>query len=118
MHRDKPTAIAADDDSADIIVAAIREVLALDIGLTTEQACNIERRLKERYGDQRVRVKKKLHFSDARANGVALSETLRAQVYQDGLTSMSNAEITSKHGISRATLYRWMKSSPGSGSGT
>lgn len=105
-------ATSPDDENPDIVVAAIREFLALDIGLTTEQAAAIERRLKERYGDQRLRVKKKLHYSDARANGVALSETLRTQVYQAGLTAKTDKEITSQFGISRATLYRWMKSPP------
>ena len=68
-----------------------------------EQAAAIERRLKERYGDRVIRVKK---------SHVLTPDHRRARVYQDGLTSMSNTEITKKHGISRATLYRWMKTTP------
>jgi len=98
--------LAADED-ADIVIAMIREVLELGVGITTDQAAAIERRLKERYGDQRVRVKKKLQLSE--------SNPLRAQVYRDGLTNMSNEEITRKHGVSRATIYRWMKAPPRSG---
>lgn len=90
----------------DIVVAMIREVLGMGLGLTDEQAGAIERRLKERYGDRRIRVKKKLQLS---------REDRRAQVYRDGLSSMTNEEITSKHGISRATLYRWMKQPPDRG---
>ena len=99
MMRDTPPEVLEDPD---IVVAVIREVLALGV-LTPEQASNIERRLKERYGDRRIRVKKKLQLSN---------EGLRSQVYQDGLSSMTNQQITSKHGISRATLYRWMKTPP------
>ena len=102
----------AGDEDPDIVIAMIREVLDLGLGLTTEQAANIERRLKARYGDRRIRVKKKLQLSEARSNGVGLPDSVRAQVYRDGLTNMSNEEITRKHGVSRATIYRWMKSPP------
>jgi DNA invertase Pin-like site-specific DNA recombinase len=101
------------DEDPDIVIAMIREVLDLGLGLTTEQAATIERRLKERYGDRRIRVKKKLQFSESRSNGVGLPDSVRAQVYRDGLTNMSNEEITRKHGVSRATIYRWMKKPPG-----
>lgn len=100
------------DDDPDIVVAMIREVLDLGLALTDVQKAAIERRIKEKYGDRRFRVKKKLQFSDARANGVGLSDALRARVYQDGLSNMSTAEITRKHGVDRATLYRWMKKPP------
>lgn len=43
---------------------------------------------------------------------MGLPDSVRAQVYRDGLTSMSNEEITRKHGVSRATIYRWMKTPP------
>lgn len=102
----------AGDEDADIVIAMIREVLELGVGITTDQAAAIERRLKERYGDRRIRVKKKLQLSEARINGVGLPDSVRAQVYRDGLTNMSNEEITRKHGVSRATIYRWMKAPP------
>jgi len=90
----------AGDEDPDIVVAMIREVIDLGLGLTTEQAANIERRLKERYGDRRIRVKKKLQLSP---------EEARVRVFQDGMTSMSTAEIGKKHGVSRRTVYYWMK---------
>lgn len=93
-----------DDDQADIVIAAIQEVLEL-VPLTPEQQAQIERRLKERFGDQVVRVRKRLQLVDQ-------DKDRRAAVYQDGLTAMSNQEIVTKHGISRATLYRWMKQGP------
>lgn len=106
-----PVTAGQGDEDPDIVVAMLREVLDLKL-VTPAQAADIERRLKERYGDRRIRVKKKLQFSDARSNGVGLSDELRVQVYRDGLTSMSNEEITRKHGVSRATVYRWMKTPP------
>lgn len=99
------------DEDPDIVVAMIREVLDMQL-VTPDQAADIERRLKERYGDRRFRVKRKLQFSDLRSTGVGLSDDLRVQVYRDGLTSMSTDEITRKHGVSRATIYRWMKNPP------
>ena len=38
-----------------------------------------------------------------------LTQDERQALYQDGLTTMPTAEITAKHKISRATLYREMK---------
>lgn len=100
------------EEDADIVIAMIREFLDLGLGITSEQAAAIERRLKERYGDRRIRVKKKLQLSESRINGVGLPDSVRVQVYRDGLTNMSNEEITRKHGVSRSTIYRWMKTPP------
>ena len=87
------------ESDPDIVVAMIREVLEI-VPLTDEQARQIERRLKDQYGGERVRVRKSVQLE---------AQARRAQVYQDGLTNMDNRQITSKHGISRATLYRIMK---------
>lgn len=90
----------ADGDSApDIVVAVLREVIDLGL-LTPEQAGAVERRMKAQFGDRIVRVKKKLQFAE---------DQRRRQVYADGLTSMSTADIVAKHGVSRRTVYRWMK---------
>lgn len=48
----------AGDEDPDIVVAMIREVIDMHL-VTPAQAADIERRLKERYGDRRIRVKKK-----------------------------------------------------------
>lgn len=100
-----------DDDQADIVIAAIQEVLEL-VPLTPEQQAQIECRLKDRFGDQVVRVHKR-----KRLQLVDEDQARRAAVYQDGLSTMSNQEIVAKHGISRATLYRWMKQGPPNSSG-
>lgn len=99
----------AGDEDPDIVIAMIREVLDLGLGLTTEQAANIERRLKERYGDRRIRVKKKLQLSEARMNGVGLPDSKRALVFQDAMTTMSTDDIAKRHGVTSRTVYRWMK---------
>lgn len=101
MKTPLPEQLAGQKDP-DIVIAAIQEVLAL-VPLTPEQQAQIERRLRERFGDQVLRVRRRLQLGGLRDKGA---------VFRDGLTSMSNAEITSKHGISRATLYRWMKRGP------
>lgn len=90
----------AGDEDPDIVVAMIREVIDLGLGLTTEQAANIERRLKERYGDRRIRVKKKLQLSP---------EEVRVRVFADAMTTMSTHDIAKRHGITPRTVYRWMK---------
>jgi DNA invertase Pin-like site-specific DNA recombinase len=97
MHT--PEQLAGDEDP-DIVIAMIREVLDLGLGLTTEQAANIERRLKERYGDRRIRVKKKLLLSP---------EEVRVRVFEDAMTTMSTHDIAKRHGITARTVYRWMK---------
>lgn len=43
--------------------------------------------------------------------GIPLEVQQRA--YRDGLTAASAAEVTARHGISRAYLYRLMKKGPG-----
>ena len=88
------------DEDADIVVVMIREVLDLGVGLTAEQAAAIERRLKERYGDRRIRVKKKLQLSP---------EEVRVRVFADAMTAMSTPDIAKRHGITPRTVYRWMK---------
>jgi len=90
----------AGDEDPDIVVAMIREVIDLGLGLTTEQAANIERRLKERYGDRWIRVKKKLQLSP---------EEVRVRVFADAMTTMSTHDIAKRHGITPRTVYRWMK---------
>lgn len=94
-----------DDDQADIVIAAIQEVLEL-VPLTPEQQAQIERRLKERFGDQVVWVRKTMSAENDQRRAK------REEVYRDGLSAMSSQDIVAKHGISRATLYRWMKQGP------
>jgi Mor family transcriptional regulator len=70
-------------------------------GLSSDAARTIESRIRAEYGGLRVRIpKRKKHPS----------ELERSEAFQDGLTGMATEELTAKHNISRATLYRLMKS--------
>ncbi|KRB73453.1 hypothetical protein [Noviherbaspirillum sp. Root189] len=86
------------DCEADIVEIIIK--LAQAEGLTDAAALQIEQAVRTQYGGLRVRIpKKKKH----------LTPEQRQQVYRDGLSNKATTEITSKHGIDRATLYRIMK---------
>lgn len=82
-------------DIVEVIMLACRAE-GLDAGV----AHIIETRIREEYGGLRVRIPK-------RAKHVRTTE--RQQIVADGLTDMTNEEVTGKYGISRATLYRLMK---------
>jgi DNA invertase Pin-like site-specific DNA recombinase len=84
-----------DPDIVQVIILACR-----DSGLDAAAAHEIEMRIRAQYGGLRVRIpKRKKHPTQQE----------RALVVADGITNMTTAEITGKHGISRATLYRMMK---------
>lgn len=63
-------------------------------------AAQIEQELRAKYGGLRVRIPKR---------GKYLTPEQRQAVFEDGLTAMPTTELTTKHRISRATLYREMK---------
>ena len=85
----------ADPDIIDIIMLACKAG-----GLAVDAALRIEDNIRAEYGGVRVRIPKtKKHMTGAQ----------RQQAYQDGLTGMPTADITTKYKIDRATLYRLMK---------
>ena len=69
-------------------------------GLDHDAARLIEAKMREEYGGLRVRIPK-------RAKHIRSEE--RKKIFADGLTNMTDDEVTGKHGISRATLWRRMK---------
>lgn len=84
-----------DPDIVEVIILACQAS-----GLDADAAHMIETRIRAEYGGLRVRIpKRKKHPTPQE----------REMVVADGITNMSNEEITAKHGISRATLYRLMK---------
>lgn len=84
-----------DPDIVEVIILACRQG-----GLDAAAAHEIENRIRAEYGGLRVRIpKRKKHPTSME----------RELVIADGVTNMSEQEITAKHGISRATLYRLMK---------
>ncbi len=86
------------DPDPDIIEVILRACRAE--GMDAGVAHIIESRIREEYGGLRVRIPK-------RAKHVRGEE--RQKILADGLTDMTNEQVTGKHGISRATLYRLMK---------
>ncbi len=87
----------------DIVQELLQRVRAVVPELSTEAACAIEADIRSAYGGQRLRINKR---------GKDLQGEKREAAYRDGLTGAPTEEITSKHGISRRTLYRLMKTGP------
>jgi hypothetical protein len=86
------------DPEPDIVEVIMRACQAE--GLDAGVAHIIESRIREEYGGLRVRIPKRAKKARAAAH---------QKIVADGLTDMPNEELTGKHGISRATLYRLMK---------
>ena len=84
----------------DIVALVLQKVIAMSPGFSEALARQIEQSVKEEHGGKRMFIPK---------GGKRLTPEQREAVFQDGLTSMSTEEITQKHKISRATMYRTMK---------
>ena len=78
----------------------LARVMAVAPGFNVMLAAQIEQELRSKYGGLRVRIPKR---------GKYLTPDQRQAVFKDGLTAMPTLEVTAKHKISRATLYREMK---------
>ena len=89
-----------EEPEPDIVAVMLQHVLAMAPGFSAALALQIEQRLRADYGGMRVRIPKR---------GKYLTPEQRQDVFKDGLTAMPTPEITTKHKISRATLYREMK---------
>jgi hypothetical protein len=63
-------------------------------------ARKIEQQVREQYGGVRTRIAKRKKHPSA---------DQRAQVFQEALTDAPTEQITDAHGISRRTLYRYLK---------
>jgi len=88
----------------DIVALVLQKVIALAPGFSAALAAQIEREVKEQHGGKRLFVPKGKR---------RMTPQERGAVYEDGLTGMSTDEVTQKHNIHRATLYRVMKSGGG-----
>lgn len=89
-----------DAEGIDIVAVMLARVLAMAPSFSQALASQIEQQLRSEYGGLRVRIPKR---------GKYLTPEQRQEVFKDGLTNMPTSDITSKHKISRATLYREMK---------
>jgi len=68
---------------------------------------DIERGMRQDFGGRRHFLRKGAYTK--------LNANQRAAVWQDGVSTTSDAAIMAQHGISRATLYRLMKRGPANG---
>jgi Mor family transcriptional regulator len=105
MMRDKFDFSALEPD---IVALVLQKVIAMSPGFSEALARQIEQEVKEEHGGQRLFVPK---------GAKRLTPEQRAAVFQDGLTDMDNDAISKKHKVSRATIYRVMKSGGGRFSG-
>lgn len=86
------------DSDPDIVEVIMRACEAG--GLDAAAARLIEMQIRDQYGGLRVRIpKKKKH----------MTQEERERVCTDSRSNLSTEEITSRHKISRATLYRLIK---------
>lgn len=84
----------------DIVEIIMLKCIAMCPGFTAAIAKQVEQEVKAEHGGKRLFVPK---------GNKRMTPEERGRLYQDGLSSMPTEEITAKHKISRATLYRTMK---------
>lgn len=85
---------------SDLDIVELILLMAQAEGLSADAAHQIEQAVRAEHGGERVRIpKRKKHMTPEQ----------RTKVYEDGLSNLPTDEITNKHRIGRATLYRLMK---------
>jgi Mor family transcriptional regulator len=87
-------------DDPDVVAYTLQMVISMAPGFSATLAKQIEDQVKSEYGGRRLFLPK---------GAKRLTPEQRADVYQDGLTTMPTDAIVEKHQIHRATLYRIMK---------
>lgn len=89
------------DPEPDILQVVLQRVRsAIPTPITEEQAATIEEQIRSELGGLRVRIpKRKKHPTKEQ----------REAIFQEAMGNTSDAEITERHGIGRATLYRYIK---------
>lgn len=94
------------DPEPDILQVVLLRVRAATPLLTDEQARQIEDAVRAELGGLRVRIpKRKKHPSREQ----------RQAIFTEAMGTATDAEITERHGIHRATLYRMLKRGGGPG---
>jgi hypothetical protein len=93
------------------IVAWLKDwLLANDDSITQELVVRMETDARREWGGQEVRVWK---TPEGRAGRPPRARYDQAKAYSDGIGGDPTDEVTARHGISRATLYRLVKRGPG-----
>jgi Mor family transcriptional regulator len=88
----------------DIVTVILQKVVAMAPEFSASLAAQVEAQVRAEFGGQRVFVPKV---------GKRMAPQQRQELFNDGLTSMTQAEILEKHKVSRSTLYRVMKGGGG-----
>jgi len=96
----------SDSSLLNVFMAMVRAEIPQATG---EQVTSLVRRSCAEWGGERLHWPKDMSGKPGRPSKAP--EVLR-QAYADGLGAEPTAEITSRHGISRRTLYRLMKRGP------
>jgi len=98
-----PLAQQNTDPEPDIVLAVLQRIRVHLPATPPELLASIEADIKTQYGGQRVRIpKRRKHLNPAE----------RAHVYTQGLTAATDQQIQAETGVSRATIYRIMKTGP------
>lgn len=89
------------DPEPDLLLVVIQRVRAKVPTLTDEQAQAIEAEARAELGGLRVRIaKRRKHLTDEQ----------RAAITREAITTAaSDQDLVQRHGINRATLYRYIK---------
>lgn len=88
------------DPDPDIVLVILEMVRQAEPAFSPEKAREIEDQVRAQYGGIRTRIpKRKKHPTPE----------LRAKVFQEALTTVSTESIVEGNGISRRTLYRYLK---------
>ncbi len=93
----------------DIIRWVIDRFLAHDDSITQELALTIEREARAEWGGQRIDYVAKFCEADRPGRTRQARQPLPEEAVRDYLAGTPLPEITSRHGVSRATLYRGLK---------
>ena len=89
-----------DNREPDIVTVILQRVAEVMPGMSDDLVHQVEDEVRREYGGQRWFVPKKTK---------KIIHERHQAAFKDGLSNMSTEEVTSKHKISRATLYRLMK---------
>ncbi|WP_382155406.1 hypothetical protein [Hydrogenophaga sp. ANAO-22] len=93
------------DPEPDLLLVVIQRLRALVPSITDEQAQQIEATARAELGGLRVRIPKRRKH---------LTNDQRAEIAREAVNAAtSDDELTARHGIHRATLYRYVKRGTG-----
>lgn len=97
--------------SKDIIRATIDCLMSIDPRITTETGLVAERRMKAEWGGQRIEYVPRTCEGERSAGRRPIPLSVLRVAYRDALNSRESTErIAERHGISRASLCRLVKS--------